>query len=362
MPTDAVDYMTVTTTVSITVSQATPTITWATPAAISYGTPLGTAQLNATASVAGTFIYSPAAGTVLSPGPQKLTVSFTPTDGTDFTTASATAMLNVGNAAPAISLISSDTSIFVSNPVTFTASVVSSVGTPTGTVSFLDGTTLLATGVLSNGQAVYTTSGLAAGTHAITAIYSGDANFSALSSAAIAEAVEDFTIGASSSTSATASPGGQATYGLAITPPSGQVLVAPITLTVTGLPTGATATFSPASIAAGAGATNVTLTVQLPSGTAKTEPTMGLFGRGIPVALGLVLLPFLNRRRRAQFGRMGCWILAGIGGAVLFATLTGCGGVSGGSGSGSQAQNYSLTVTATSGSLSNTATLSLTVE
>jgi len=363
-PTDAVDYMTVTTTVSIAVSQATPTISWATPAAISYGTPLGTAQLNATASVAGTFIYSPAAGTVLSPGPQKLTVSFTPTDGTDFTTASATAMLNVGNAAPAISLISSDTSIFVSNPVTFTASVVSSVGTPTGTVSFLDGTTLLATAVLSNGQAIYTTSGLAAGTHAIVAIYSGDANFSALTSAAITEAVEDFTIGASSgaSTSATASPGGQAAYTLAITPPSGQVLVAPITLTVTGLPTGATATFSPASIAAGTGATNVTLTVQLPSSTAKAEPTKGLFGGGIPVALGLILLPFLNRRRRAQLGRMGCWILAGIGSAVLFAALAGCGGISGRSGSGSQPQDYTLTVTATSGSLSNAATLSLTVE
>jgi hypothetical protein len=150
-----------------------------------------------------------------------------------------------------------------------------------------------------------------------------------------------------------------------MTPPSGQSFAAPITFAVTGLPTGATATFSPASIAAGAGATNVTLTVQLPS-TAKVEPATGLFGKGgMTVALGLILLPLLGRRRRAQLGRIGCWgltwILAGVGGAALFATLAGCGGSSGSS-SGTQPQSYTLTVKATSGSLTHTTILSLTVQ
>ena len=49
-------------------SQSTPTITWASPAGITYGTALTAAQLDATASVAGTFAYSPAAGTVLKAG------------------------------------------------------------------------------------------------------------------------------------------------------------------------------------------------------------------------------------------------------------------------------------------------------
>ena len=49
-------------------SQATPTITWASPAGITYGTALSAAQLDATASVPGTFTYSPAAGTVLKAG------------------------------------------------------------------------------------------------------------------------------------------------------------------------------------------------------------------------------------------------------------------------------------------------------
>jgi hypothetical protein len=65
----------------------TPTITWATPAAIAYGTPLSATQLDASANVAGTFTYSPAAGTVLPAGPQKLSTTFTPSDSTDYATA-----------------------------------------------------------------------------------------------------------------------------------------------------------------------------------------------------------------------------------------------------------------------------------
>ena len=51
-----------TATVAITVVKATPVITWATPAAITYGTALGAAQLNATANAPGTFSYTPASG------------------------------------------------------------------------------------------------------------------------------------------------------------------------------------------------------------------------------------------------------------------------------------------------------------
>jgi sugar lactone lactonase YvrE len=57
-----------------------PVITWATPSSIIYGTALSAAQLNATAIVTGTFVYNPAAGTVLNAGAQTLSVAFTPTD------------------------------------------------------------------------------------------------------------------------------------------------------------------------------------------------------------------------------------------------------------------------------------------
>ena len=90
---------------SINVLQATPTITWPNPANIVYGTALSSTQLDATAtwtvggtngSVAGTFTYTPPAGTVLNVGnDQTLSVSFAPTDTTDYTSASGTALINV---------------------------------------------------------------------------------------------------------------------------------------------------------------------------------------------------------------------------------------------------------------------------
>src|SRR5207245_3535713 len=90
-PTDAANFTTATATVEITVTKATATITWSTPAAITFGTPLSATQLNATASVPGTFVYAPAAGTVLNAGPaQVVSVTFTPTDADNFKKATGT--------------------------------------------------------------------------------------------------------------------------------------------------------------------------------------------------------------------------------------------------------------------------------
>jgi len=89
-PTETKDVATAQATVSLTVAKATPIITWPAPAAISYGNPLSAVQLNATALVPGTFVYTPAAGTVLTAGTQTLSVTFTPRDTADYTSAQAT--------------------------------------------------------------------------------------------------------------------------------------------------------------------------------------------------------------------------------------------------------------------------------
>jgi hypothetical protein len=96
-PSDTTDYTTATQTVSLTVNKATPLITWAMPAAITYGTALSRAQLNATASVPGTFVYNPLAGSIPATGTDTLSVTFTPTDTTDNTTTTATVVLTVGD-------------------------------------------------------------------------------------------------------------------------------------------------------------------------------------------------------------------------------------------------------------------------
>ena len=69
---------------TLTVSQAFVAIIWTNPAPIIYGTSLTSNQLNATASVPGSFAYSPTNGAVLNAGTNALSVIFTPTDAVDF--------------------------------------------------------------------------------------------------------------------------------------------------------------------------------------------------------------------------------------------------------------------------------------
>src|SRR5204862_6237535 len=64
---DASNYTLASTTATTTaaIDRATPTVTWAAPSDIFQGMPLSVLQLNATASVEGTFAYAPSAGTIL---------------------------------------------------------------------------------------------------------------------------------------------------------------------------------------------------------------------------------------------------------------------------------------------------------
>src|SRR5271157_4180790 len=78
----------------------------------------------------------------------------------------------------------------LSQSVTFTATVTSSGGTPTGTVTFYDGMTSLGAGALNaNGVATCATAALAIGLHSITASYGGDTNFASSLSPAITQVV-----------------------------------------------------------------------------------------------------------------------------------------------------------------------------
>ena len=93
-PDDTANYTGASAVVTIVVARATPVITWSSPAEIVHGTVLGPAQLNATADTAGTFAYSPAAGTLLNAGTHPLSVTFTPAD-TNYTPASAEVAITV---------------------------------------------------------------------------------------------------------------------------------------------------------------------------------------------------------------------------------------------------------------------------
>jgi Bacterial Ig-like domain (group 3) len=128
--------------------------------------------------------------------------------------------------------------------VTFTATVTGVIVTPTGTVTFKDGATTLGTGTLNgSGQATYSTSILLPGDHTITAVYGGDANYGASTSAPLTQ-----TVNIASTTTAVASSVNPSGFGQSVT----------FTATVTGLilpPTG-TVTFKDGATTLGTGTLN----------------------------------------------------------------------------------------------------------
>lgn len=83
---------------NLTVLKRTPTLTWATPAPITYGTALSATQLNAVASVPGTYTYTPASGAVLPAGTRSLHVDFAPTDSVNYNPVAANVNLVVNPA------------------------------------------------------------------------------------------------------------------------------------------------------------------------------------------------------------------------------------------------------------------------
>jgi hypothetical protein len=118
---------------AVAASKTTPIITWADPASIVAGTALSATQLNATASVPGTFTYTPAAGTVLAAGTQTLSVVFTPTDSTAYNNTSDSLLLAVTPAIPP-SYTFTPSSLSVVGSSTITLALVST--NYAGTVSF----------------------------------------------------------------------------------------------------------------------------------------------------------------------------------------------------------------------------------
>jgi hypothetical protein len=336
--------------------QQPPTITWPTPANIVYGTALSGTQLDATASVAGSFLYSPAAGTVLSVGQHTLSVTFTPTDTTDYIPATASVTLTVIPVTPGLGLTSNANPVFMANAVTFTATISSQATAPTGTIVFMDGSTQIGSGTVSSGVATLTTSSLSTALHSITAVYSGDSSYGPATSGALSENVMDFTVAPSGSGSVSAAASGVASFPLVITPVGGSTFPGSMSLKVDGLSLGSTATFSPSTVSAGSGATTVTLQVQLP-GSAALEPAARPFGGGaLPIAFCLVLLPFAGKSRKTARRWRSLVVLALLG-AALAVGLNGCGGKN-----SLKSQAYALTVTAASGGLSHTTGLTLTVQ
>jgi hypothetical protein len=179
------------------------------------------------------------------------------------------------------SLSASATQLASGQSVTFTAGVApqSGSGTPTGSVAFLDGSSQIGMGTLSAGSASFSSASLSVGSHAISAAYSGDANYVASSSAALSVTVSappaaDYSL-AMSNSSLTVAKGASGTLTITVTPKNG--FKQAVGLACSGLPAGASCSFNPPSVTPAGGAVATTLTVQA-AGTSGTEmPARGSF-------------------------------------------------------------------------------------
>jgi hypothetical protein len=333
---------------------------------LSGSTLLGTATVNSSGAATLTI-------TTLAVGTYSLTAQYSG-DATFLASTSAVVSVTVSSQATATttSLTASPNPVVTGQTLTLTATVQGGGSTfPVGTVNFLNGSALLGTATLnSSGVATLTTASLAAETYSLTAQYSGDGNLLSSTSAAVSVTVDtqattndqSFSLSTTGSApSQTVQPGKSALYTLSVSPAAGTTLPA-ITLTASGLPAGFTATFSPQTIAAGSGATNVTLSIQVPAQTAMLERDRKLHAGLSLVAFCILLLPFGGRIRRSgkrmlQLSGVVLLLVA----AASFMGLTGCTAPPGQFSSQSP-QTYTITVTTTSASVSQTANVTLIVE
>ena len=158
----------------------------------------------------------------------------------------------------------------------------------------------------------------------------------------------------------TVNSGSSGTVTLTVTPSNG--FNAPVSFACSGLPSGASCAFSPATVTPAGAAVSTTLTISAVAQTA----SLGRDSRpAIPgTALALVVCLFGWRKRRSLMG----WLVVAVAVAGM-GLLSSCGGAGsgggggGGGGGGSQTQpvTSTVTVTATSGSIQETATVSLTL-
>jgi hypothetical protein len=276
--------------------------------------------------------------------------------------------LYIAQGGTTFSLSPSAASLDFGQTETLTATVAPSMSgrpTPTGTVSFFDGTTLLGASPLSSGSATFATADLAVGSHSISASYGGDANFNLNSAPATAVSVATlapaFTLTPASST-LSLQPGANGTVTLSLA--ANATFSGPVTLACSGTEVNTTCAVNPATITLAPGSTSTaTLVVGTTSPSTTASRHSGLFFPGSTggLALATILWTFRRRRNWIRLVSMSA-VLALALGAML---LSGCGGGSSSKNQVTSASpgNFSITVTATSnGSAAQSATVAVTVQ
>jgi len=261
-------------------------------------------------------------------------------------------------------VLSAPTTSLVETTVTISAAVTGVAGTPTptGQVSFLDGSTVLGSGTLSSSDvATFTTTSLTVGLHSLTANYAGDANNAPSQIVTLTVmGAPDFSI-ALTPANVKAAIGSSAASSVSITPLNG--FASAVTFSCSGLPSFASCTFNPNALTPSGSVATSTVTIATNVQTAGirfgARPGDNRRQLASTSSLAILLLPLLGFRRKRETSRLrvfGSIVVA----LLLFQGIFGCSGSS--SSSKAPRGPYSVSITATSGSLRHSAILTLAVQ
>jgi Bacterial Ig-like domain (group 3)/FG-GAP-like repeat len=290
--------------------------------------------------------------TNIAPGTYSVTATFS--GNTNLLSSVSSTLKQVISPPPSVTTITINPSpALQAHTLTLTANVAGVITTPTGSVQFLDGATVLGTVPLAAGTVAFTTTTLAVGPHNLSASYSGDTNNAASASAPVSEMIlpYDFSLTFSPS-SVSVATGGSTT--ITITATSIGTFAEGTNFTIGTLPPDATGALSSQSVTLTSGGTaTTTLTINTkPTQSATNQTPSRYLSQNLKTALALtlvpVLLPFFRRRRLATL-----FSLALV--CVFFSGMLGCSSKPATTPPGS----YTIQITGTSAQTQQTHTVSI---
>jgi DNA-binding beta-propeller fold protein YncE len=279
-------------TATLTVTAIVPTLSFGPIAAQTYGNPpfavsatsassgaVTYTVVSGPATIAGSMVTLTGAGTVVLLASQAASGNYaTATANASFTVEAA-----AGATMPTLTFAPIPTQMVGNAPF-----AVSATSASTGAVTYA-----VVSGPATIAGNIVTLTG--AGTVILLANQAASGNYAAATATTsfiVAAAPVGFTLASSSGSGVeTVLPGGAAAFRLTLAPVSGSTYPDALTLSATGLPAGATAAFSPATIPAGSGATAVTMTVQTVNQQTAQGDTPFLGGQMGSMALAFLLLP-----------------------------------------------------------------------
>jgi hypothetical protein len=243
--------------------------------------------------------------------------------------------------ATTITLTANANNALVGTPLTFTANVTTTGSAPTGTVTLADGSTQIAQQTLdASGNATFTTSSLTAGSHSLTASYSGDTHFASSSSTSLNEAVTDFQVALTPATQ-TVAAGSPASYSLAVTPLGG--FTGTISLSCSGLPSLASCNAQNVTVSSGSASQTITITTAAPTTAMSVERRLGFSGYTLLAGCTLCF-GWMRRTFRISSHFLLLFLILVL---PLALCVSGCGSGTSTKNSGTPSGTSAITITAT---------------